>query len=229
MDIWVHMTVSFMSPCFTQVGWHYGPEGRQRGSTSKGTKGHSQEGCGCWGPILPSRLFSLGKTPMLHRGHCPEDHLSRCAEVWQARTISRGCAIAAHGLLPLRIKSQSVCLLPMLGLFGHPCQLRVEMCPPHSWLLFMFPSGQRQFANLSVIHFAASIAALPCLPPRVCMQIRPKLTPFLNSASLAWGNISFMMAQNQLQSFASSSTDLTFFSVCKKEKRTCSSSYMLLL
>ena len=69
----------------------------------------------------------------------------------------------------------------------------------------------------------------PALPPRVCMQIRPKLTPFLNSASLAWGNISFMMAQNQLQSFASSSTDLTFFSVCKKEKRTCSSSYMLLL
>lgn len=68
-----------------------------------------------------------------------------------------------------------------------------------------------------------------CLPPRVCMQIRPKLTPFLNSASLAWGSISFMMAQNQLQSFASSITDLTFFSVCKKEKRTCSSSYMLLL
>lgn len=176
------------------------------------------------------KVIFLGEdSPMLHQGHCPEDHLSRCAEMWQTRTISRGCAITVHWLLPLLIKSQSVCLFPMLGLFGHPCQLRVEMCPPHSWLLFMFPSGQRQFANLSVIHFAASFAALPCLPPRVCMQIRPKLTPFLNSASLAWGNISFMMAQNQLQSFASSSTDLTFFSVCKKEKRTCSSSYMLIL
>lgn len=124
-----------------------------------------------WGRLSDTvpRALSWGLFEELHRS---------VADSHQQQRLSHHCT---------PIKSQSVCLLPMLAAFGPSCQLRVEMCPPHSKLLFMFPSGQRPFADLSIIHFAASIAVLPCLPPRVYMQIRPKLTSFLNSASLAWG------------------------------------------
>lgn len=117
--------------------------------------------------------------------------------------INRDRAITGYST-----ETQVVCLLPMPGLFSHPCQLRAEMRAPHSWLLSMLLLGWRHSIDISVINLCPISSALPS-----SLGLYENLTNVFSLilASLAWGNISSSMTQNQLQSFASSITGTNIF------------------
>lgn len=112
-------------------------------------KGHTQKGSGCWGQVLPTGIFFLGGG-----GARLSDTVQKTLSHWSHEKVCRSvvsvpCREAA---LPLNTgQSPRVCVLPLAGFVNHPCQLRVEMSAPHSWLLPMLPLGWRYSIDISVI------------------------------------------------------------------------------
>lgn len=172
MDFWGYMTASFLSLCFTQPGLILDPWRKTRWKHLKEReKGHRQEGSGCWGQILPTGFFSLGKTLRC----CTKDivlriiwgNLRKCdfiplteavpllALVWGLQCVPFPQAWPFRSSLPVQSRNVSSSL----------------MTPVHA------PAGTRYLADISVINLAASIAALCCLPPGVSMKPDLGCTP----------------------------------------------------